>query len=522
MAWPKPRRPRAALLAVLTVIVGGLAACSLGLTGPLPPLDGGTSGDADGGRRDGESDPGDGGGDGTSPGGDGSVGGDGGNRNDGGDGGPRLVESCLSDFDCSVDGCLRGRCDPLLGRCDYLQCRDPAAACQVSACQGNTCGGANATYGFRSRSFAVAGTLGCSLTAARCVAAVHPFLVVGTTTGPTVFDVSDVTSTAPRSVPVSGLTFVPTQILASGRRVYFFGDLVGAAAPFQLPIAVADVPTDPRVTTLEVQATTIAYPYPTYDAIGFASGSNVGKVAIVYNDAVTEHPVGLVAPPLTAGGTMALAPAPPGTRYVMNTSPGVPAGQNFAASSGDRLVALLVSPEFTTNLKAEASLQTNPGTALSTNLGRVQQSQGAVFFVEHGTGTDGTLLMTVGYTYQMTLRWLLPNAQSTQLTYSGPTVAYLTTNDSQYTPRHGPVAWLDRDRVLALGESVPPGTNGTAVRVATRATNPASLLPRSQNLSVNLRTDPIAAVSAAGKGYVVSASASGSSLRVDAFDPDCP
>jgi hypothetical protein len=169
---------------------------------------------------------------------------------------------CENDEDCvSSNGCLRGRCDVARKACAFDVCR--AAACNAGTCDtaARTCKDPK-PYTFRSATFKVGAPASCS----RCIAAVHPYVFVGTATGVVAFNVSNPTAAAPPAVPVLGLGFVPTSIVTSGSRVFFFAAAVGTATSARVPLAWVDVPRDPFVTELRAVTTLAGWNRPAAEA----------------------------------------------------------------------------------------------------------------------------------------------------------------------------------------------------------------------------------------------------------------
>ncbi|MDB4935754.1 MAG: hypothetical protein JWP87_2726, partial [Labilithrix sp.] len=135
---------------------------------------------------------------------------------------------CTKDEDCKgTAGCLTAKCDVPRKACVFQVCRQPA--CNSAACDmaGMKCGAAK-PYKYRATQFPVGAQIGCGGALGRCFAAVYPFVFVGTANGVVAFAANDPQNPAPASVPISGLGFVPTQIVASGSRVYFLGSPSGA------------------------------------------------------------------------------------------------------------------------------------------------------------------------------------------------------------------------------------------------------------------------------------------------------
>lgn len=208
--------------------------------------------------------------------------------------------TCTRDEDCKTShGCLQGRCDLGRGVCAYDVCKTPA--CNSAACDTTTqqCG-APQPYRYRAGSFAVGGTV-CP----RCVAAVHPWLVVLTATGPVAFNVSDPQSSSPPRVPVVGLGFYPTQLVQSGSRVFFLGQNQGLPDETRLPIAWIDMPADPFATQLEATSVLATYNRPQETTTAY---SKEGDGLILSGAAAASYPSSIVQPPLTEPLTITATP----------------------------------------------------------------------------------------------------------------------------------------------------------------------------------------------------------------------
>lgn len=166
---------------------------------------------------------------------------------------PSAVQACAADGDCvAPNACAKGKCDLARKACVFDVCRP--AACSASACDpGTRTCGAPASYKFRATQFSLGAAMLGAVNASSA-AAVYPWLFVLLGTGLAAFDVSNPTGSTPRQVPISGLGFIPVQILASGNRIFALGAQSGAG-PSRVPLAYLDVPSDPFVT--QMRATTV-------------------------------------------------------------------------------------------------------------------------------------------------------------------------------------------------------------------------------------------------------------------------
>ncbi|HSO34859.1 MAG TPA: hypothetical protein VLT33_20155, partial [Labilithrix sp.] len=174
---------------------------------------------------------------------------------------------CTKDEDCKgTAGCLTARCDVPRKACVLQVCRTPtcnSAACDVPTAK---CGAAK-PYKYRAAQFPVGAAIGCGGALGRCFAAVYPYVFVGTSNGVVAFAANDPQSATPPAIPLAGLGFVPTQIVASGSRVYFLGTPVGAGASSRVPMAYADVPPDPFAAKIAVTTILATYNRPASDPV---------------------------------------------------------------------------------------------------------------------------------------------------------------------------------------------------------------------------------------------------------------
>lgn len=166
---------------------------------------------------------------------------------------PSVIQACAVDGDCvAPNACAKGKCDLARKACVYDVCRP--AACSASACdQGTKTCGTPANYRYRATQFSLGASMLGAVNAGSA-AAIHPWLFVMLGTGLVAFDVSNPAGSTPRQVPITGLGFVPVQILASGSRLFMLGGQSGAG-PSRVPLAYLDAPSDPFVT--QMRATTV-------------------------------------------------------------------------------------------------------------------------------------------------------------------------------------------------------------------------------------------------------------------------
>jgi hypothetical protein len=442
------------------------------------------------------------------------------------------IESCTASSDCKPpNACFTAQCDPNEHTCVYSLCAT-ATACTVGICDSTrqACGGSTETH-FRTTTFPVPGTLACGLDANSCLAAVYPFVFVGTTTGIVAFDVSDVTSSAPRPVTIASPTtnLVPKALIASGRRVY--AAALQGQASHSVAMAWVDVPTDPTTKMIFARATLLAYPFA--DAAFFPAAG--GDLYIALSDPTRNSPVALVhAPPPT--GAITAAPDMSGT-FVMYPSMGITAP--FAATSSgssDRLVAF-APPNF-------FQLLDRPGTPHASLVEQAEvPSLGNGFATSSnyvGSGPDGTVIWTYTTDYlpcegvrNDVVAWLVSDGLSTHFDpvsavsemYIGSGVGFCQMPAPLGLWTAGPAAWIDHDHALVVSayQDMPgsPTNTGVHVAVASRAPTPAITGPVDL-LHVDFSARPSVGIRASqGYGYVLSSDANGSSLSLQVYAPNC-
>ena len=435
---------------------------------------------------------------------------------DGGPDAPNPVQ-CKTDPDCKpANACLTGHCDTGKGQCVYVVC--PTQACNASTCDPNlhTCSVPSA-YGFHAGTFNVAlGSAGCG-GARRCFTAVYPFVFVGTTNGVVAFAVDNPTSGAPAAVPVAGLPFFPSSIVASGGRVYFVGGVVGAGPDYKIPIAWLDVPTDPTVA--EMAATTVfdTLPLPAVDAV---YPDTTGGIYLVRADGGKSWPAARVTAPLKDLDTITFAP-----------TTGLPSGSGTVAASGSRLVTF--RQDNTGSFDTFFSLETSAGTGSAQNAGEQSllptfgQSAGLNYLAQTPTGgllwsassidaPDGGSPTTVS----ARVSWVLADQNATK--FDATTHVDVNTYNiaGANTDLPGPVAWLDDNTALVVS-AWPTNQAQSIVQLASRSGTPSVVPNRSFQLAFH--PSELAATSSNGFGYVLApnTTTSPASLDVHIFAAAC-
>ena len=242
---------------------------------------------------------------------------------------------CEKDDDCKgTEGCVQARCDLPRKACVFNVCR--ATACNSSECTNAgsptaACAAAK-PYKFRATQFPVAApAVGCGGVLARCFTAVYPFVFIGTQTGVLAYRASDPQDPAPDAVPVTGLAFVPVQIIASGSRVYFLGSAQGAGATSRVPLAWADVPPDPFAPTIRVTSVLATLNRPVGDPLVLFPRANDTALLVDLAAAASFASVP-IEPPLVEPYTLT------------STSVTFTAGSSPVGVSGTRLVFHQINP----------------------------------------------------------------------------------------------------------------------------------------------------------------------------------
>ena len=490
-------------LAVATALVAGAgiiaAGCSLGLDASL--IGAGTEGGVAG---DGSLD--------DSPNGDGSA--DHATQ-------PPPPGFCNQDSDCKItSACVKTtKCDLAIHLCAVDVC--PVAACQSAACDtmANTCS-VPASFGFHASSFKVTtGGVGCGGTASRCFAAAYPFVFVGTTNGVVAYQVGDPANSSPPVVPVSGLPFLPSRIVSSGRRIYFIGNVVGSGPTYHLALAWLDVPQNPFVSTFN--ATTVFVGYPQASAPEVFPTTN-GAVFLVHPDSAKAWPTTLINAPLQDS-----------TAINLLASPGIAQGASVVAASGSRLVTFHWA-DATSGYLAAFSFENGAGTSNAQNAGELTATDMGTVYPQgfFAQGTDGSLL------------WQSP---STNTPDGGPfntasaRMTWLVADDKAmgfdqmvkldvetYQPPigygasvAGPMAWIDAKTALVTAAAKQDPTKQSSVQVASRTMLPASLLPgRRYVLPVDI--NHVGAAASGAFAYALAADdMMNQSATVHVFAPSC-
>jgi hypothetical protein len=433
---------------------------------------------------------------------------------------------CTKDGDClASDACLSGRCDTSSGACVFDVCKQ-STPCTRATCDANggSCG-TPSPYGFHAGSFKVSfGAVGCGGNAGRCFAAAYPYLFVGTTNGLVAYTAADPTTATPPPIPIAGLPFAPSFVVASGQRVWLVGGTFGAGPTYRLQLAWIDVPANPFATTLHAQSVLAD---TTQASLSFVFPRPGGGVFLVEGDQAKAFPTAIAAAPFADLAALSVS-----------QNAGITSGATPAAASGARLVAyrwLSANSEF----DGVFSFIDGAGTK-SVTVGADQDTVGAMGKVYGGgsiaetTGGGlawgaplGTPNPAGGYaTIAARVAFLVDDAQDG--TFDASLHADLETyalGDVGFGQEVvGPIASIDPSHVLGLAQT-PANLMETSVQIVERAPGPdgglAARVVAGRRTVLPISSDKLAAASTNGFGYVLANDAS-DSATVHVFAPACP
>jgi hypothetical protein len=408
------------------------------------------------------------------------------------------------------------RCDTTTHLCAYDVC--PVTACQSAACDTSSFAcSVPSTLGFHASSFRVnAGGVGCGNAASRCIAAAYPFVFVGSTNGVVAYDLLDARDTSPPLVPVSGLPFLPTRIVQSGRRIWFIGSVVGSGPTYHLALAWLDVPQNPFVKTLAATTAFVAYPQ---SWIPDAFPTTGGAIFLVHPDSGKAWPAVIVNAPVPDSSSIDLSP-----------SPGIAQGARVVGASGARLVTHRFDspPDF-----AIFSFENDAGTSSAQPGGEsVASAMGTVYPQDSfAFGPEGSVLWAAPAShvpdggqwdeYAARMTWLVNDDKSGFAQASKVDVETYAPPVGYGMSLAGPIAWIDKNDALVVTAAKEDPPSQSAVQVAQRAMMPASVLPgRRYVLPVS-----ISATGAAASGklafVLTSDDPTNQSATVHVFAPGC-
>ena len=430
---------------------------------------------------------------------------------------------CAKDEDCKgTAGCLTAKCDVPRKACVLQVCRQPA--CNSAACDTamRTCA-APKPYKYRATQFPVGAQIGCGGSFTRCIAAVYPFVFVGTANGVVAFAANDPQNSTPASVPITGLGFVPTQIVASGSRVYFLGTPVGAGATSRVPVAYADVPPDPFAAKIAVTTVLAGFNRPASDLVGlFARGNDTAllvdlNVASAYASAPVEPPLtepvnfGSTGSAFTAGSTPVTLS---GSRLIMGQINGANTaifGLVNAAGSGTPMTGADVPIP-------SATPAANPQYFAPSADGAVFWAHVSLTVVAPGPPPPPTIRAAKGY-------FLVADSAASFDPTGGVDLEVYPSAPPLGTPTVGPVAMLDAKTAMVTTSA--PGNPGalTNVQFVTRGATVA-IVKNADNtprrFPITLSVNQLAAAGSNGLGYILAVDpAAPTAPTVHVFDPGC-
>jgi hypothetical protein len=447
---------------------------------------------------------------------------------DGGDGGPSVLPeagACTTDNDCKgTAGCFTAKCDVARKRCVFDVCRQTAcnsAACTTTASP-TTCAPAK-PYKYEAAQFPVGAQIGCGGQLGRCFAAAYPFVFVGTTNGVLAFSAMDPQSTAPPSIPITGLGFVPVQMVASGNRVFFIGNPVGIGTSSRLPLAYVDVPSDPFAKKVEAVTVLANYPRPAADPVVLYARGDDTALLVDFN-AMTSYASAVVAPPLVEPVTLS-------SNVISFTAGAAP-----DAVSGTRLMLGQLNPAGTplfalASNAGETSTATVPDVAIpsatpaSSPSYFAQSPEGAVFWAH--VALDGPpappappppgIRAAKGY-------FVIADGSASIDADAGIDLEAFG-GAPQGTPTVGPIAMLDAKTVMVTTASPANPTLQTNVSFLTRSPTLAIVKNADATPRRSLIALPVGQLAAAGShglGYVLAVDpAAPTAPTVHVFDPAC-
>lgn len=446
---------------------------------------------------------------------------------EGGDGAlpPLMPEGglCTKDQDCKgTAGCFTARCDVPRKACVLQVCRQPA--CNSAVCDQTSmkCGAAK-PYKYRAAQFPVGAGIGCGGALGRCFAAVYPFVFVGTTNGVVAFAANDPQNVMPAAIPITGLAFVPTQIIAAGGRVYFLGPPAGAGASARVPIAYTEVPTNPFATKIGVTTVLATLNRPASDPLVLVPRGNDTALLLDANAATAFASVP-VEPPLT-------------DPTVLNSTGIVfSAGAGPVAVSGSRLITGQITAAGAAsfafvNAAGSAAPQTQPDVAFATGTPAAgpqffsQSADGAVFwaFVSLNAAPPPpgppppTIRAAKGY-------FLVADSAATTFDAAAGIDLEVYAAAPLGTPSVGPVAMLDSK--TAMVTTANPANPATITNVGFVTRSPLALLKNAdmtpRRFQITLPVSQLAAAGSNGIGYVLAVDpAAPLAPTVYVVDPAC-
>ena len=371
--------------------------------------------------------------------------------------------------------------------------------------------------------FPVGAQVGCGGALGRCFAAVYPFVFVGTTNGVVAFAANDPQNAAPAAVPITGLGFVPTQIIASGSRVYFLGTPVGAGAASRVPIAYADVPPDPFAAKIGVTTVLAGSNRPATDPVVLLTRGNDTALLLDVNVA-TAYASAPVEPPLTEPvnfGSTGLAFTAGATPLAMSGSRLIMGQINAAAVP----IFGFVNAAGSATPMTAADVPIATATPVSAPQFFAQSADGAVFWA-YASMTSPPPAPPPGPTIRAAKGYfLVADGTAAFDPTGGIDLEVYAPPPPVGTPTVGPVAMLDAKTVMVTTSA--PGNPGalTNVGFVTRGATialvkNADMQPR--RFPITLSVNQLAAAGSNGLGYILAVDPSAPTApTVHVFDPAC-
>ncbi|HEX3771476.1 MAG TPA: hypothetical protein VHV30_11445, partial [Polyangiaceae bacterium] len=301
-------------------------------------------------------------------------------------------------------------------------------------------------------------------------AAAFPFLFLLTTNGVMVYNVANPTGNAPPMVTLTGLPFIPSALVASGRRIYLVADTQGEGPMYRQAVAWVDVPGDPFLTTLDA---TSAFIWTAQVFMQDAFIGDQGALDLVYQNSF--DPIANLLPPIT-DQTM-VVPAPIASLNA-NATVVAPSAPNFVAYryAGRQPALTMISGvgQNSATAGAEQVLSTfgavdNQDTFAAGGSGVVLWESAPLHLLADG-GADGVA--------STRLTWLDPAADGgiydTSLhadleKYNAAAGIDVGPIASRGASLVGPVAWIDANTAVALaGTAEDPDSSSVQVFDRTR------------------------------------------------------
>ena len=430
---------------------------------------------------------------------------------------------CTKDDDCTgpSDMCVKPHCDVPRKACVVDVCNP--AACTTSACDptARTCAPPK-THKFLAAQFPVGAGIGCGGNPRTCFAAVWPYVIVGTPNGVVAFSGADPANPTPQPVAVTGLGFVPVQIVTSGSRVFFLGGATGAGTSSRVQLAVLDVPPDPFRKSLDVHTVLATYNRPTSEpgfALGLLPRANDTALLLDFN-AGQSFPSTAIEPPLVEPLTLGSTAIP----FTAGTSPVATSGTRlvmatFDGASGTGSFGLIVNAGGSATNGGQVAISAAVGPVYPMESFAIDPQGGVVWVVEALTAPPSP-----GPSYVKSVRayFLLADGMSNFDFTQG--VDLETYNVAPPPPLFGPgsalvgpAAKIDANTAIV---TTADKNNAAQTNVQIVARMPLGLVAGKKQLLPATAVASLGAAAANGYGYVL-ASESPTAASVYVFDPAC-